>query len=117
MKLIPYLASLAILTFGLSISAFAKSSNSGSFDLFEAVQIGSAHLAPGHYKAEWNGPSNNVNVTILQNGKTVATVEGHIKDLPERSSQNSVTLKTVNDTQRIDEIEFDHSTEALQFAD
>jgi len=114
-KLSPYLASLVVLAF-LSVNAFAKDNHSGSFDLVDTARIGTTQLAPGHYKAEWSGPANDVKVAILQNGKTVATAEGHIKDLSERASYNAVVLKTLNNnTKTVDEIDFNNRTEVLKF--
>jgi hypothetical protein len=111
MKLITYL--FVISAFMFSVSAFAKVTHSGSFDLTETARIGSSLLAPGHYKAEWSGPANDVKVNILKNRQTVATAEGRIKELTNRANTNAVVLN--DNTKRVDEIDFDNRTEALQF--
>jgi hypothetical protein len=78
------------------------------------VQVGSTQLAPGNYKAEWNGPANDVKVDIVQNGKTVATTEGKIKDLQQPAPYDAVMIKTLqNNTKALDEIDFNHRSEAL----
>ncbi len=82
MKFLQYSALFAIVAFALSISAFAKDNHSGKFTLSDPVQIGSMQLAPGAYKAEWTGPANDVKVDIIRHGKTVATTEGKIQELP-----------------------------------
>jgi len=114
LKSLGLVVSIALL---LSLGAFAKNENSGSFDLEQPAKVGSTVLQPGHYKAEWTGPENAVKVSILRNGKTVATAEGSIKELPSKSQQDSVTLKTLPDNSTlVDEIDFNNRTEALQLS-
>jgi hypothetical protein len=117
MKFVQYFASFAIVTLVLSAGAFAKDSHSGNFTLFETVRVGATQLEPGHYKAEWTGSANDVKVEILQNGKTVATAEGTIKDLGQPSPYDAVTTKTLqDDTKVVDEIDFNKRSEALVLA-
>jgi len=114
MKFAQYLALFAVAALALSVGAFAKDSHSGKFTLADTVQVGSAELAPGDYKAEWSGPADAVKVDIMKDGKTVATAEGTIKDLRRPAPYNAVIVKALaNDTKTIGEIEFDNSTEAL----
>lgn len=116
MKFVQYLASFAVVALLFSVSAFAKDSHSGKFTLSDTVQVGSTQLAPGDYKAEWNGPANDVKVDIIQNGKTVATTQGKLQDLQKPSPYNAVLTKIVdNNTKKLDEIEFGNHTEALLF--
>lgn len=111
LKSLGLIVSIALL---LSLGAFAKNENSGSFDLAQTAKVGSTVLQPGHYKAEWTGPQNAVKVSILQNGKTVATTEGSIKELPSKAENDSVTIKTLPDNStRVDEIDFNNRSEAL----
>jgi len=105
---------LAPIALFLGLGAFAKNVNSGSFDLEQPAKVGSTVLQPGHYKAEWTGPESAVKVSILQNGKTVATAEGSIKELPSKAQQDSVTIKTLPDNSSlVDEIDFNNRTQAL----
>ncbi len=116
MKFIAYLASVAMLALMISANAFAKDSHSGNFTVAEHVRIGSTMLAPGNYKAEWSGPANNLKVDILHNGKTVATADGRMKDLPQRAPYTAVVTKTLpNNTKAVDELEFNHRTVAIVF--
>jgi flagellar basal body P-ring protein FlgI len=116
-SLLQYVASFVILGLLLSAAAFAKDSHSGNVSLSDSIRIGSTQLAPGDYKVEWNGPPNNLKIDFLRHGKTVATAEGQIKDLPERAPYDAVILKNLNDnTKVLDEIEFGNRTEALQLA-
>lgn len=105
-----------LLAFGLIVStgAFAKTKNEGSFDLSQPATVGSTQLQPGHYKAEWTGTSGNVNVEIMQDGKTVATATATLKELENRSPYSAVTLRaTPSHRDRIQEIDFNHRRDAL----
>jgi hypothetical protein len=116
MKFVQYLAAIAIITFGMSITAFARSSNSGSFTLSESARLGSTVLQPGNYKAEWTGPANNLKVEIIKNGKTVATADASMKNLSQPSPYTAVVTKTLaNNTKAVNEIEFNHRSQALIF--
>lgn len=116
MKFLQYLASFAAVALLFSVSAFAKDSHSGKFTLSDTVQVGSTQLAPGDYKAEWNGPANDVKVNIIQNGRTVATTQGKLQDLQKPSPNDAVLTRTLeNNTKELDEIEFGNHTEALVF--
>jgi len=117
MKSLKFLASFTAVALIVCAAAFAKDNKvkkSGSFDLAEPAQIGSTVLQPGHYKAEWTGPDNALQVSILENGKTVATTQAAVKQLPSRASSNQVILKvTENNSKQIEEIDFNNRTEAL----
>ena len=115
MRSLKYLALTAAAALILSVGAFAKDSNSGNFDLTQTARIGSTMLQPGHYKAEWTGPSNALQVSITEHGKTVATTQGRLKELPSKSPYTAVAIRT-NKDQRLDEIDFSGSMDALVLA-
>jgi hypothetical protein len=98
----------------LSAAAFAKDTHSGKFTLTDSAKVGATELQPGDYKAEWSGPADNLQVSIIQHGQTVATTQGHIKNLEQPAPYSAVTESTLADqTKQVDEIEFNRSTEAL----
>jgi hypothetical protein len=114
MRASKYFALLAAFALILSIGAFAKDSNSGKFDLQQPAKIGSAVLQPGQYTAEWTGSNDAVKINILQHGKTVATADGAVKQLPAKSPYSAVTMKDQPDnTKKVDEIDFNNRSEAL----
>jgi len=113
MKSLKYLASFAAAALLLSAASFAKDSKSGSFDLAVPARVGSTLLQPGHYKAEWTGSDDALKISILEHGKTVATAEGTMKQLPSKATTSEVTVKTLNNNNQIEEIEFDNRSEAL----
>ncbi len=117
MQSIRFITVFSVVALALSLPAFAKDTNTGSFDLAQTVHVGSAVLHPGHYKAEWTGPNTALHVAIEHNGKTVATAQGHLKELASKAPYDSVTVRTLkNNTTRVDEIDFNHRTEALVLA-
>lgn len=114
MKSVNFFASFAIVTLMLSAAAFAKDNHSGNFTLAETARVGTTVLKPGEYKAQWNGPANDVKVDILQNGKIVASTEGSIKDLGQPASYDAVTTRTMDDNSKaVNEIDFNRRSEAL----
>jgi len=114
MRASKYFALIATLALMLSVGAFAKDSNSGKFDLQQSAKVGSTVLQPGQYTAEWTGSGDAVKINILQHGKTVATAEGTVKQLPAKSPYSSVSMKTQSDnTPKVDEIDFNNRSEAL----
>lgn len=115
MKLGASLASCTVFAVVLSAAAFAKDTHSGNFTLTESARVGTTQLQPGDYKAEWSGPADNLQISIIQHGQTVATTQGHIKNLQQPAPYSAVTESTLPDqTKKVDEIEFHRSTEALQ---
>jgi hypothetical protein len=112
MQSLKYVALIAAAALILSVGAFAKDSHSANFDLGETARVGSTILQPGHYKAEWNGPDNALQVSIVQRGKTVATTQGRMKELPSKSPYSAVIIRQDN-SQNIDEIDFANRTGAL----
>ncbi len=114
MKFGASLASCAVFAVVLSAAAFAKDTHSGKFTLSEPARVGTTQLQPGDYKAEWSGPADNLQISIIQRGQTVATTQGHLKNLQQPAPYSAVTESTLADqTKKVDEIDFNHSTEAL----
>lgn len=117
MRAMQYIATIAAVAMMLSLGAFARDVNSGNFDLDQTTKVGSTVLQPGRYKAEWTGSQKALNISIVKNGKTVATTGGTLKELPTKASYSAVTVKTLPDkSTRIDEIDFGNRTEALVFS-
>jgi translation initiation factor IF-1 len=96
--------------------SFASEKSQHRLDIADPVQVGSTQLQPGHYKLEWRGNGPAVEVSFLQNGKTVAIVPGTLKMNDSKVTQDDiVTSKTSPNTSRLEEIDFLHQKEALIF--
>lgn len=117
MQFMKSLTLFTVFAFVFTLGAFAKDLNSGNFDLMQTARIGSTVLQPGHYKAEWTGSNGEVQVSIMQHGKTVATSEARLKESPSKSPYNAVGfLNDSGPNQQIREIDFDQRTESLVFS-
>lgn len=117
MQSLKYALSFLAVALLLGAAAFAKDANSGKFTLDESARIGTAVLQPGEYKVEWSGSNTAVTVSILQHGKTVATTQGTLKELPAKAAADSISMRTLPDkTEQVDEIDFGHRAEALVFS-
>ncbi len=117
MKFLQYFVCSTVMALVISSAAFAKDNQSGNFRLDEMVQVGSVTLTPGDYKVEWSGPADHVKIDFLRHGKTVATVEGSIKNLEQPSPYTAVVTTTEPDnTKKLQELDFNHSSQALTIA-
>ena len=111
------LVSISACALLLSALAFATDKNQGNMDLSEKALVGSTQLQPGHYKLEWQpGQGNSAKVEILRHGKTIATAEAKLKDLPRPAPYDAiVTKKTDQNQERIEEVQFNKQDKALAF--
>lgn len=113
-----YFTAVLSLTFllGFGGSAHAARDNARSVEIFDAVQIGTTELKPGHYKVEWQGTGPAVEVSFLRNGKTVVTAPGTLKTNDDQVTQDSIlTQATGTGSSTLKEIDFRHLKQALVF--
>src|SRR5262250_789881 len=101
MRAVKYSAVLALVAFSLSLAAFAKNSNEGKFTLWDSAAVGSTQLAPGDYKATWEGSGPDVQVKILQGKNVVAAGPAKLVDNPTR--QDAVIVKGSSGARTVDE--------------
>jgi hypothetical protein len=113
MKHVRYIALLSALAVLSPLGAFARDKNQRSVDIPDAVQVGGTQLQAGHYKLQIEGTGPDVQVTFLQNGKTVATVPGKLKTNDNDVTQDSIVENSANKT--LDEIHFRRDKESLVF--
>jgi hypothetical protein len=64
--------------FVCSISTLAGNTIKKSVQINETVTVQGVTLAPGSYKFQWSEPGPDVQLSILHNNDTVATVPAHI---------------------------------------
>ena len=115
MKYLKNTALLSVLAVLCSLSAFARDKNQHSVNISDAVQVGSTQLQPGKYKVEWQGTGPDVQVTFLQNGKTVATVPGTLKSNDTQVSQDAIVTDSASANKKLNEIDFGRDKQALVF--
>jgi hypothetical protein len=113
MKHLRYLTLLSILAVLSPLSVLARDKNQHSVDIPATVQVAGTELKPGNYKVEWQGTGPDIQVTFLQNGKTVATVPATLKTSDGQVTQDQVVTNSENNT--LNEIDFRRGQEALVF--
>jgi len=113
MKSVRYVALLSALAVLSPLGAFARDKNQRSVDIPNAVRVGGTQLEPGHYKLQIQGTGPDVQVTFLQDGKTVATAPGKLKMNDDNVTQDAIVTDSANKT--LDEIDFHRDKESLVF--
>jgi hypothetical protein len=96
----------------LCVPAFAGKKSQTVY-MPEAVQLGSTKLPAGEYKMIWTGSGSNVQVTLLQKEKAVATFPA---TAVEGKNQPGVTTSGLGGTVVLESIQLDHVSLVLQGA-
>ena len=90
---------IAVCLFIFATLAFAeKNSTTVSFD--QPVKVAEAQLKAGDYKVVWSGSGSDVQVSFIQNGKTVATAPATLKENVSRES-NAIETETAKDNSSV----------------
>ncbi|HET9284971.1 MAG TPA: hypothetical protein VFR24_23715 [Candidatus Angelobacter sp.] len=85
------IASLVLMLVG---SAFATNeSHKANFKISGPAQVNGTQLPAGEYQARWEGSGPNVQVSIIQNMKVIATVPGQLVDMDHAAQYNTVETK------------------------
>jgi len=86
-------------------SAFA-SSNKGTLHVSEAAQINGQSVAAGDYQLRWEGAGPNVQVSVMQGKKVVATVPAQLVEQKQAFSNDSTIVDRTSSTPAIKEVRF-----------
>jgi hypothetical protein len=98
----------------LAVSVFAASSNKGSLQLMDQVTVNGKQLKAGEYSLQWNGTGSNVELSLLQSGKVVATTPAQLINLEQSPSYGAAIVKSNADgTKTLAEIRFGGKKYAL----
>jgi hypothetical protein len=109
-------AILAVTIF-LAGTAFAGDAHKGSFQLSSPTQVSGTQLPAGEYVAKWDGTGPDVQVNIVKNGKTLATVPAKLVQLNSKADQDSAELKSGSDGSReLTTLRFSGKKYALQLS-
>jgi hypothetical protein len=96
--------SLALL---LATSAFAGNTHKGSVQFFNPVQVSGKQLAAGVYQVKWEGSGSNVEMSILQSGRVLATAPAQVIELNQKPNADAALINNNADGSRsISEIRF-----------
>ena len=113
MKQIKYTTLVFILAFMSSTGTFAKDKNRHTVEISDSLQVGSTQMKPGKYDVQWQGTGPEIQVSFVQNGKTVATVPGTLKtNDPHVTEDDIVTETTSANLKTLKEIDFSHNKES-----
>lgn len=83
----------AALALALTTSAFASDSHKSSFEISAPTQVNGTTLPAGEYTAKWEGSGPNVQVSIMQGRKVVATVPAQVVTLDRTASDTQAEIK------------------------
>jgi hypothetical protein len=98
----------------LASSAFAASK--GHLALQAPTSVNGVQLKAGDYKLQWDGTGPEVQVSIMQGKKVVATVPATIVELKTPAQNDSATVSTADGTSSLAEVHFAGKTTALQLS-
>ncbi len=116
MKTGRYIAIVAVLASGLSLSAFAKDKNETRITLSDSVQVGTTDLKPGDYTLQWEGNGPDVQVKILRGKNVVATVPAKLGQ-GTSARANAITTRVVGNVNTLDEVDFAGGKQSLVFGE
>jgi hypothetical protein len=99
----------------LATGAFAfAASNKGSVQIIDPVTVSGKQLPAGDYSVKWDGSGPNVELSIMQGKKVVATTPARVIDLSQVPNSNSAVVKSNDDgSKSLSEIHFGGKKYAL----
>jgi len=100
----------------LATSVFAANTTTkGSLQVIDPVTVSGTQLSPGDYSVKWEGKGPDVEVSILQGRKVVATTTARVVDLPQSPNNDSVvTTQNADGSKSLSEIRFGGKKYSLQ---
>ncbi|MGH9499907.1 MAG: hypothetical protein ACRD3L_12280 [Terriglobales bacterium] len=102
----------------LATSGFASSANKGTLQLFDSATVAGQNLKAGDYSLKWEGTGSNVQLSILQGSKVVASTPARLVDLSQATGSDSAVLKSNGDGSRsLAEIRFGGKKYAIAIGD
>ena len=114
MKTGEYIAIVAVLSSGLSLSAIAKDKNETRISLSDSVQVGTTGLKPGDYTLQWEGNGPDVQVKVLSGKNLVATIPAKLAQSTSGHA-DAITTRMVSNVKTLDEVDFAGGKRSLVF--
>ena len=78
----------------LAGTAFAGDSHKGNFQISSPALVSGKQLPAGDYVAKWDGTGPDVQVSIVKNGKTLATVPAKLVELTSKADQDAAEISS-----------------------
>ncbi|HST79303.1 MAG TPA: hypothetical protein VLN58_12515 [Verrucomicrobiae bacterium] len=88
------------LALAVGMTALAANGNKGDFQISSPVQVNGTTLPAGDYTAKWEGTGPAVQVSIVRNGKTLATVPAKLVQSEQKAADNAAEIQNGNSGQR-----------------
>lgn len=102
----------------LLLAATALAANKGSLEVFSPFQVNGKQLKAGQYSLRWEGNGPEVQLSIVQSGKVVASTPAQVVTMDHSPSGSSAVLTTNPDgSQSLSQIRFGGKKYALQIGD
>ena len=90
---------IAVAALAMTAAAFAGSNtHKASFQIAAPAQVNGTALPAGDYVAKWEGTGPDVQVSIVRDGKTVATVPAKVVESGEKASTDMAEFENANGT-------------------
>ena len=103
-----------VLACGVLLATSAFAANKGSVQLMHPTQVAGKQLAPGSYKIQWDGSGEQVQLSILQGNKEVASTTARVVQIQPRSpNDNALITVGADGTRSLSQIRFRGKTFAL----
>jgi len=106
----------AMFCFALTLAArgYAADTHKANFQVSESVQVNGTELPPGDYVAKWAGDGPDVQLNILRNGKSVATVPAKLVQLDQKASSDASEVRNDGGERQLSTLQFAGKKYSLQ---
>ena len=91
---------MLFLALAVGVTALAANGNKGDFQISSSVQVNGTTLPAGDYTAKWEGIGPAVQVSIVRNGKTLATVPAKLVQSEQKAADNAAEIQNGASGQR-----------------
>jgi hypothetical protein len=99
----------------LLIPAFAGTRNKASFTLSEPAKVAGVQLTPGEYVVKWEGNGENAPVSILKDGRVIASTSASVLDVSNPYRGTAAHLAAEEDgTKRLTRIDLEKKSLVFQ---
>ena len=105
---------LVFLALMFSLSAFAKPKTE-TITLFHDATLSGTNIPAGQYVVKYDVNGTNAQVKFLRGNKEVASANGQVKTLAQKTVSNQVVLNTDGNSRSISEIDFGGQDTAISF--
>jgi len=103
-----------VLVCGILLATSAFAVNKGSVQLMHPTQVAGKQLAAGSYNIRWDGSGEQVQLSILQGNKEVASTTARVVPIQSRSpNDNALITVGADGTRSLSQIRFRGKTFAL----